>query len=217
MLTSRRDYLLRILDEVSRILGVIIFKRRAGADQEALETVVTGLQRLFDLDADQIFLLTPDQHFEMLVDDETPEFARDKVLLYAALNVEAGAIYAKQGNRAMARATRINALRFTLKARRLFPIEDWPVYAPDVTKLVEDLSDEPLDSVTAKLLKTTSPTRSYFAATTRPTIRCRPARSRAPIHVRARKRAGLRAGSGMVQNASSPCTCSGAFTPRKTP
>lgn len=157
MLTSRRDYLLRIIDEVSRILGMIIFKHRAGADQEALETVVTGLQRLFDLDADQIFLLTPDQHFEMLIDDETPEFARDKVLLYAALNVEAGAIYAKMGNRAMARATRINALRFVLKARKLFPTDGWPLYAPDVTQLVEELSDETLDPVTAELLKTTTP------------------------------------------------------------
>jgi hypothetical protein len=155
MLTSRRDYLLRIIDEVSRILGMIIFKRRAGADQEALETVVTGLQRLFALDADQIFLLTPDEHFEMLVDDETPEFARDKVLLYAALNAEAGLIYTRQGNRAMARATRINALRFTLKARRLFPSENWPVYAPDVTQLVAALADEPLDPVTAELLKVT--------------------------------------------------------------
>ena len=91
----------------------------------------------------------------MLVDDETPEFARDKVLLYAALNAEAGLIYAKQGNRAMARATRINALRFTLKARKLFPSESWPVYAPDVTQLVAALADEPLDPVTAELLKIT--------------------------------------------------------------
>jgi hypothetical protein len=159
MLTSRRDYILRIIDEVSRILGVIIFKRRAGADQEALETVVTGFQRLFNLDADQIFLLTPDQHFEMLIeDDETPEFACDKVLLYAALSAEAGAIYAKQGNRAMARATRINALRFTLKARALFPTADLPAYAPDVTKLIESLADEPLDAVTAELVKGTATT-----------------------------------------------------------
>jgi hypothetical protein len=157
MLTSRRDYILRIIDEVSRILGVIIFKRRAGADQEALETVITGFQRLFNLDTDQIFLLTPDQHFEMLIeDDETPEFARDKVLLYAALSAEAGAIYAKQGNRAMARATRINALRFSLKARALFPTEGLPPYAPDVTQLLELLADEPLDSVTADLVRRNS-------------------------------------------------------------
>src|SRR5436190_14875310 len=105
MITSRRDYLLRIIDEVGRLLGRVIYKRKAGADQEALETIVVGFQRLFDLDGDQIFLLTPEQHYEMLANEESPEDARDKVLLYAALSVEAGTIYAKQGNRAMARAT----------------------------------------------------------------------------------------------------------------
>ena len=59
MLTSRRDYILRVIDEVGRLLARITFKRKAGADQEALETVVVGFQRLFNLDADQIFLLTP--------------------------------------------------------------------------------------------------------------------------------------------------------------
>jgi hypothetical protein len=157
MITSRRDYLLRIIDEVSRILGVVIFKQRAGADQEALETVVTGFQRLFQLDRDQIFLLTPDQHYAMLTDDGTPEFARDKVLLYAALSAEAGEIYARMGNRAMARATRLNALRFCLKARTEFPTDALPEFAPSIPRLLELLADEPLDAVTAELLKTTQP------------------------------------------------------------
>lgn len=153
MITSRRDYLLRIIDEVGRILGMIIFKRRAGADQEALEMVVTGFQRLFQLDADQIFLLTPDQHYAMLIEDESPEFARDKVLLYAALSVQAGEIYAQQGNRTMARATRINALRFALRARTEFSTDALPDYAPNIPQLLAELGDEPLDAVTAGLLK----------------------------------------------------------------
>jgi hypothetical protein len=153
MLTSRRDYLLRIIDEVSRILGQIVFKRRTGADQEAIETVVVGFQRLFNLDPDQIFLLTPEQHYEMLIDEPSPFDARDKVLLYAALSAEAGAIYAKRDNRAMARATRLNALRFTLKARLAFPREGLPPYAPDIATLVQALADEPLDVDTAELLK----------------------------------------------------------------
>ena len=155
MITSRRDYLLRIIDEVGRILARVAFKRRTGSDQEALESVVIGLERLFTLDGDQIFLLTPEQHYAMLTDDvETPEFARDKVLLYAALSAEAGAIYAKQGNRALARATRLNALRFTLRARRDFPGEGLPDYTPKVEELVAALSDEPLDPEATELLNT---------------------------------------------------------------
>ena len=153
MITSRRDYILRILEEAGRILARATFQRRQGdTDEAALETVVFGFQRLFNLDADQIFLLKPEQHFEMLIDEDEPEFARDKVLLYAALSAEAGHIYAQMGNRTMARATFTNALRFMLKARTKFPSTGLPEYAPHVADLLEALSDEPLDTDTAALL-----------------------------------------------------------------
>jgi hypothetical protein len=154
MITSRRDYIMRLIEEVGRILARISAKRRNGdTDEAALETVVFGLQRLFNLDPDQIFLLTPDQHFGMLTDDETPEFARDKVLLYAALSAEAGHIYTRMGNRTMARATFTNALRFTLKARAKFSSEGLPDYTPRVPDLLEALKDEPLDAETEELVK----------------------------------------------------------------
>ena len=155
MLTSRRDYILRVIDEVGRLLARVTFKRKAGADQEALETVVVGFQRLFNLDSDQIFLLTPEKHYEMIVTDPdaTPEDIRDKLLLYAALSTEAGAIYAKSGNRALARITQLNALRFALRARIHYPMADAPSYAPDVSALIVALSDEPLDEATAALVR----------------------------------------------------------------
>ncbi len=153
MITSRRDYMLRILEEVGRLLARLALQRERGdSDDAALETVVVGLQRLFTLDPDQIFLLTPEQHYDLLTDDDSAEFARDKVLLYAALNFEAGHIYTRLGNRAMARATFLNALRFTLRARRVFSAEGWPPYAPDVAALLAALADEPLDPITAQLL-----------------------------------------------------------------
>ena len=159
MLTSRRDYLLRIIDEVGRLLARITFKRKAGADQEALETVVVGFQRLFNLDSDQIFLLTPEKHYEMIVTDPdaSPEDKRDKLLLYAALSAEAGAIYAKLGNPALARATRLNALRFSLRARQEFSMEGAPPFAPDVPALLTALSDEPLDEATLALIREAKP------------------------------------------------------------
>ena len=155
MLTSRRDYILRVIDEVGRLLARITFKRKAGADQEALETVVVGFQRLFNLDSDQIFLLTPEKHYEMIITDPdaTPEDIRDKLLLYAALSAEAGAIYAKSGNRALARITRLNALRFSLRARSQYPMADAPSFAPDVPSLLSALADEPLDEATATLVR----------------------------------------------------------------
>jgi hypothetical protein len=145
---------MRILEEVGRLLARATFKRKKGdSDASALETVVFGLQRLFSLDADQIFLLTPAQHYEMLADDEIPEIARDKVLLYAALNAEAGRIYAHQGNSAMARATFMNALRFTLKANANFPAEGRPDYAPDVSELLGQLANDSLDDELVRLIQ----------------------------------------------------------------
>ncbi len=157
MLTSRRDYILRVIDEVGRLLARVIFKRKAGADQEALETVVAGFQRLFNLDSEQIFLLSPEKHYEMIVTDPNadPEDQRDKLLLYAALSAEAGAIYAQSGNRALARVTRLNALRFSLRARAQFPMDGAPPFAPDVPALLAALADEALDDATAALVRET--------------------------------------------------------------
>ena len=153
MITSRRDYIMRIIEEVGRILARISAKRRKGdTDETALENVIFGLQRLFNLDADQIFLLTPEQHFEMLIDDEEPEFARDKVLLYAALCTEAGHVYARMGSREKARATFTTALRFTLRARARFSTEGLPDYAPKVPELLAVLAGAPLDPETAELV-----------------------------------------------------------------
>jgi hypothetical protein len=153
MLTSRRDYILRIIDEVSRLLARIIFKRRSGENEDALQAIVQACERLFAMEADKLFQFTPDQHFVMLTEGEAPEIGRDKVLLYAALNTEAGHIYTKLGNLAMARASFINALRFSVRAGSEFPQENLPAYAPSLTVLREALADAPLDPATAALLK----------------------------------------------------------------
>lgn len=153
MLTSRRDYILRIIDEVSRLLARVLLKRREGQEQEALHAIVSACERLFALPAHQLFQFTPEQHYVMLVDGETPEFARQKVLIYAALNAEAGGIYRKLGNRALARASYLSALRLSLKARAQFGADALPDYAPKIPDLLSALADEPLDEDTAALLQ----------------------------------------------------------------
>lgn len=154
MLTSRRDYILRIIDEVSRLVARVVFKRRSGEQEEALQTVVQACERLFAMEADKLFQFTPEQHFLMLTEGEPPEIGRDKILLYAALNTEAGHIYTKTGNPTMARASFMNALRLTLRARTEFPPENLPPYAPNLNLLREALADAPLDPATAALIKT---------------------------------------------------------------
>lgn len=157
MITSRRDYLLRIIDEVGRLLARVMLKRRAGDKEEALRTVVQACERLFALEADKLFQFTPDQHYAMLIADADPENARNKVLLYAALNAEAGQIYAKLDHDAMRRASFLNALRLTLRAHTEFSAENLPSFAPSVAVLRANLEDEPLDPETQAMLDKVTP------------------------------------------------------------
>lgn len=152
MITSRRDYILRIIDEVARMLARVIFKRRSGTGEEALELVVEACERLFSLERDQLFQFTPRQHFAMLTENEPPQIARDKVLLYAGLNAEAGRVYEQQGNAPLARATRMNALRFALRARECASDAPLPEFAPKVEELLAALGPEPLDPDVIALL-----------------------------------------------------------------
>ena len=153
MITSRRDYILRIIDEVGRLLARVVLKRRGGHPEEALQTIVQACERLFALEADKLFQFTPEQHVVMLTQDEPAVIARNKLLLYAGLNLEAGHAYTKLGNRAMARASYLNALRLTLRARNDFAAEDpMPDYAPSLALLRDALADEPLDPETATML-----------------------------------------------------------------
>ena len=152
MITSRRDYLLRLIDEAARLLARVVLKRQTGAPEDALAALVQGCERLFELEADKLFQLTPEQHFALLADVETPELGRDRVLLYAAFNAEAGPLYRTLGRPTLARASLLNALRLTLRAHLEFPIQGLPAYAPDIAALRQALADEPLDPVTLELL-----------------------------------------------------------------
>jgi hypothetical protein len=104
------------------------------------------------MEGDKLFQLTPDGHYELLVDPENHEFSRDRILLYAALAAEAGLIYEHMGRPDQARATRITALRFVLKAEINYAGDNLPTYTPNRASLLKALSSEPLDSTTASLL-----------------------------------------------------------------
>lgn len=151
MINSRRDYLLRIIAEVGQLLARALHQRRNGTPEDALQSVVQGCERLFQMEADQLFQFTPDQHALMLTEGLPAADARDALLLYAALNQEAGEIYERLGNTAITRASRVNALRFTLRARLIGSPEPEPAFAPSVEslrgKLGEDLAEPDIQAL----------------------------------------------------------------------
>jgi hypothetical protein len=158
MLTSRRDYLLRLIDEVGVFFRRALAKRQSQQPQDALEAVVAGCERLFDMPAAQLFQFTPDQHVRLLARDEPTGQARDKILLYAALCAEAGRVYSDLNNADLARGSLLNALRLTLRAHREFadpaPL---PVYTPDPAALADTLGRDTLDPETTAWLRESPP------------------------------------------------------------
>lgn len=153
MLGGRRDYILSIIEQIAQLLAQVVFNRQAGRPQAALQTIMQACERLFGMEGAQLFQFTPDQHFAMLVENEAPENARAKVLIYAALNVEAAHVYTAMGKPEVARLSLTNALRLTLRARQTYGAAELPAFAPDVNELLAALKDAPLDADTAELLQ----------------------------------------------------------------
>jgi hypothetical protein len=152
MLTSRRDYILRIIDEVALLLRRVLQQRNAGRPDEALQSMVAACERLFQLEAAQLFQYSPDQHVVMLANGEPPDIARDKILLYAALNEEAGRCYRALGNAALSHQSFLNALRLTLKAQQTCSGLGLPAFASDPAALLQLLGGAPLNADTAALV-----------------------------------------------------------------
>lgn len=148
----QRDYILRLIEQLGEFLGRIVHQRERNAPQEALQSVMAACERLFGLEAVQIFQFAPDQHVAMLIEGEPPENARDKVLMYAALNVEAGRCYAMLNQPKIAQQSFLNALRLTLQARQKFTAANEPTFAPNIAELLNLIGDTPLDPSTAELL-----------------------------------------------------------------
>jgi hypothetical protein len=154
MFRSRQDYLLRLIEELTQFLARAVFQRKGGREQESLTAIVQSCERLFGLEAAELFQFTPDQHFIMLTDGEAPENARAKALIYAALTAEAGRNYAALGKTDLARASFLSALRLTLRTRENFPTDDPPPsYAPAIPELLGLLQGQPLDPETAGWLR----------------------------------------------------------------
>lgn len=154
MLTSRRDYVLRLIEEAGEFFRRALAKRQAHAPREALEAVVAGCERLFDLPSEQLFQFTPDQQVLLLARDEPTDVARDKILLYAALCAEAGRVYGLLEQPTLARGSLLNAVRLALRAQREYASPaPLPAYAPEPAALADLLGRDMLDAETADWLQ----------------------------------------------------------------
>jgi hypothetical protein len=148
----QRDYILRLIEQVAQLLSRVVRQREAHSPQEALQSIMAACERLFGKEAVQVFQFTPDQHVAMLAEGEEPGGAFEKILMYAALNEEAGRCYLALNQPKLAQQSFLNALRLSLKAQLQFPGFEPPDYAPHLQDLFHLLGDTWLDDEIVALL-----------------------------------------------------------------
>lgn len=148
----QRDYLLRLIEEAVQVILQITRLREEGQPSQAVSAVIDGLQKLFGLTVDELASLDTDQLFAQLTREESPENARDKCIIFAALNNQAGLAYADRDLPALAQPAFHLALVFTLRALTGFPRSNLPAITPNVGDLLYHLEGFELPASTLELL-----------------------------------------------------------------
>ena len=140
----RRDYLLRMIEELRRVLAAIIESKTAGRWQEASGSITGQMHRLVGVDPDAAARLTETELRARLVGGESTQIVPEKTQILAALFKEAGDIAEIENQPAEARRYRIKALELLLSTPASNDPEEIPDFIPRVESLATLLSEMPL-------------------------------------------------------------------------
>ena len=102
MAIERRDYIMRMIEELRQFFTAILQLRTSGHPDEALSAVLRAQERLSALPPGQFSALGPAEQFDALTRGETPDTALAKCLLQADLLIETGRIYEAKDQAALA-------------------------------------------------------------------------------------------------------------------
>lgn len=155
----QRDYLLRLIEEAVQVIARIAHLRESGQPGQAVNEVIESVERLFGLTVTELGSLDTDQLFGQLTLEENPDDARNKCVIFAALNNQAGLAYADKDLPALAQPAFHLALVFTLRALTAFPGPNLPAFTPDVDALLYRLEGFDLPRSTLDLLAAYRPAR----------------------------------------------------------
>jgi hypothetical protein len=152
----RRDYLLSLIEQAIQVLLQITFLRESGKQDEAVNSVVDSIEKLFGITVQDLAMLSADQLYDQLTREESPENARNKCIIFAALNYQAGLAYEAKGLKVLSQEALHVALIFTLRALVNFPRTDLPEFTPDVEDVLGRLKGFVLPQATIVLLGSNS-------------------------------------------------------------
>jgi len=150
---AQRDYILRLIEQAAQLLAQIAHQREMGQPGLAVQTVIDGVERLFGLTVAELGSLDEERLFDQLTQRESRENARDKCVIFAALNYQAGLAYEDRDLPALAQPAFHLALVFTLRARTCFPGQGAPEFTPRVDDLLYRLDGFELPATTRALLE----------------------------------------------------------------
>ena len=149
----QRDYILRLIEQAMQVIASITLQREAGQPGPAVQSVIDGIEKLFGLTVTELGSLDTDQLYAQLTRGENPENARDKCLIFADLNYQAGLAYEARDLPALAQPAFHLALVFTLRGRAGLPMSGLPPFTPEVGDLLFRLEGFDLPQSTLDLLE----------------------------------------------------------------
>ena len=148
----QRDYLLRLLEEAAQVIAQMVHLREEGQPEQAVSAVIDSLEKLFGLSVAELGSLDTDQLYAQLTLEENPENARNKCIIFAALNNQAGLAYADKDLPALAQPAFHLALVFTLRALTGYSRQGAPAITPDIDVMLYHLEGFELPKSTLDLL-----------------------------------------------------------------
>jgi hypothetical protein len=148
----RRDYILSLIEEAGQFFRAIADQRTALMPDTAIQTVIDAMEKLFGLTVTSLSSLDVDSLYAQLVTGESEKNARDKCLIFAGLNYQAGLAFADKDMPALAQPAFHLALVFSLKALMGYPAAERPPFAPDVAVLRHQLEGFAVPEATLELL-----------------------------------------------------------------
>lgn len=148
----QRDYLLRLIEQALEAILRAAKYRKDGQHERAVHDVIDSMEKLFGLSIADLGARSVDGLFDQLTRDEPPGQARDKCLVFAALNREAGLAYEEKGLPALAQPAFYLALVFTLRALDRFGTDGLPPFTPEPAELAPRLAGFALPPDAAALL-----------------------------------------------------------------
>ena len=149
----QRDYILRLIEQAAQVIARITHQREMGQSGLAVQSVIDGIEKLFGLTVAELGSLDTDALYGQLTREENPENARDKCVIFAALNYQAGLAYEDRDLPALAQPAFHLALVFTLRARLGFPVVEGPEFTPKVDDLLYRLEGFDLPASTRVLIE----------------------------------------------------------------